>query len=112
MHCAAVGYLWLTHWRFTSAAALFLAGVSVLLISLISPLDTLGDTYLFSVHMIQHLLLSYRAAFTPAGHACVVLSGTAVEARPRRGRARAGSPGCGLGARIGDYVGVASARVI
>src|SRR4051794_36169495 len=48
-----MGYLWLTHWRLTFAAALFLAGVFVLLISLISPLDTLGDTYLFSVHMIQ-----------------------------------------------------------
>ncbi len=38
-------------------AAAFLAGVLLLLLALISPLDTLGDRYLFSVHMAQHLLL-------------------------------------------------------
>ena len=32
-------------------------GVAVLLVALVSPLDALGDTYLFSAHMIQHLLL-------------------------------------------------------
>lgn len=37
--------------------AVFLSGVLVLLIALVSPLDTLGDTYLFSAHMAQHLLL-------------------------------------------------------
>jgi cytochrome c oxidase assembly factor CtaG len=36
---------------------LFVAGVLVLLLALVSPLDTLGDTYLFSAHMAQHLLL-------------------------------------------------------
>jgi cytochrome c oxidase assembly factor CtaG len=35
----------------------YLAGVLVLLFALVSPLDTLGDTYLFSAHMVQHLLL-------------------------------------------------------
>ena len=35
----------------------FLAGVAVLCLSLISPLDPLGDQYLFSAHMLQHLLL-------------------------------------------------------
>jgi cytochrome c oxidase assembly factor CtaG len=39
--------------RFT----LFASGLVVLLLSLVSPLDTLGDRYLFSVHMLQHLLL-------------------------------------------------------
>jgi len=38
-------------------AASFLAGVAVLFLALNSPLDVLGDTYLFSAHMIQHLLL-------------------------------------------------------
>jgi len=32
-------------------------GVLTLLLALVSPLDTLGDTYLFSAHMAQHLLL-------------------------------------------------------
>src|SRR5690349_14485397 len=35
----------------------FGAGVLLLLLALISPLDALGDTYLFSAHMVQHLLL-------------------------------------------------------
>lgn len=35
----------------------FIAGVLVLCLSLVSPLDPLGDTYLFSAHMVQHLLL-------------------------------------------------------
>lgn len=34
-----------------------LAGLVVLLFALVSPLDTLGDEYLFSAHMVQHLLL-------------------------------------------------------
>jgi cytochrome c oxidase assembly factor CtaG len=40
-----------------SHAGWFVAGVSVMLFALISPLDTLGDEYLFSAHMFQHLLL-------------------------------------------------------
>lgn len=39
------------------AAGCFLAGVNVLLLSLISPLDVLSDEYLFSAHMLQHMLL-------------------------------------------------------
>lgn len=38
-------------------ALYFFAGVVVLLFAQASPLDALGDTYLFSAHMIQHLLL-------------------------------------------------------
>jgi cytochrome c oxidase assembly factor CtaG len=38
-------------------AVAFVSGVLVLLLSLVSPLDTLGDVYLFSAHMAQHLLL-------------------------------------------------------
>ena len=36
----------------------FLAGWVTLALSLISPLDTLGDEYLFSAHMIQHMLVA------------------------------------------------------
>jgi len=35
----------------------YMAGVVVLLLALVSPLDTLGDRYLFSAHMAQHMLL-------------------------------------------------------
>jgi len=40
-----------------SRAAAFLTSLGVLLFALISPLDVVGDTYLLSAHMIQHLLL-------------------------------------------------------
>jgi putative membrane protein len=37
---------------------LFITAQVVLILALISPLDDLGDEYLFSAHMIQHLLLA------------------------------------------------------
>jgi putative membrane protein len=37
--------------------ALFTGGVAWLLLALVSPIDVLGDEYLFSAHMLQHLLL-------------------------------------------------------
>jgi len=40
----------------------FSQGVLVLLLALASPLDDLADHYLFSAHMIQHLLLTLVAA--------------------------------------------------
>ena len=57
--CAAlaVGYLALVRFHPTRRALVFLAGVLVLLAALVSPLDSLSDTYLFSAHMLQHLLL-------------------------------------------------------
>jgi putative membrane protein len=42
--------------------ACFSSGVLVLSLALATPLDTLGDTYLFTAHMIQHLLLTLFAA--------------------------------------------------
>lgn len=41
-------------WRHLLA---WMAGVAVLLLALVSPLDPLSDEYLFSAHMVQHLLL-------------------------------------------------------
>src|SRR5579859_4870679 len=35
----------------------FYAGIALALIALASPLDTIGDQYLFTAHMLQHLLL-------------------------------------------------------
>lgn len=58
-----VGCLGLAIWylaarpRSLRSAVLFLLGDLVLLLSLISPIDPLGDQYLFSAHMLQHLLL-------------------------------------------------------
>jgi putative membrane protein len=57
------GCLALIAWHFAAAprlvryAAPFLLGVLILCLALISPIDPLGDAYLFSAHMLQHLLL-------------------------------------------------------
>ena len=50
-------YLRVTHFRASRHLFFYSTGIAVLLLSLISPLDALGDEYLFSAHMIQHLLL-------------------------------------------------------
>lgn len=50
-------YFWAVRFRKAKHTIYFVAGVSVMLLALVSPIDTLGDTYLFSVHMLQHLLL-------------------------------------------------------
>src|SRR5215470_7578916 len=56
--CAALlAAYWLANRTDLSRAKWFVAGVAVMLFALISPLDTLGDEYLFSAHMMQHLLL-------------------------------------------------------
>ncbi|MFY9907056.1 MAG: cytochrome c oxidase assembly protein [Terriglobales bacterium] len=57
--CAALllAYFAALRFRFPKSAWYFMAGVIVLLLALVSPLDTLGDSYLFSAHMLQHILL-------------------------------------------------------
>jgi cytochrome c oxidase assembly factor CtaG len=42
-------------------AAFFVTGVALMFLALVSPLDTLGDDYLFSAHMLQHILLNMVA---------------------------------------------------
>ena len=46
-----------TRFKFTKLSALFIIGIALYVLALISPLDYLGRTYLFSAHMIQHILL-------------------------------------------------------
>src|SRR5258708_6787156 len=36
----------------------FMLGVLIMFLALVSPLDALGDDYLFSAHMVQHLCLT------------------------------------------------------
>ena len=63
-------YVALYAWRFTQArkeaggrgagwkqALAFGASVFVLLVAVVSPVDRLGEDYLFSAHMVQHILL-------------------------------------------------------
>src|SRR3954462_9267460 len=43
-------------------AAAFAAAMLALLAALVSPIDALGEDYLFSAHMVQHILLGDIAA--------------------------------------------------
>lgn len=54
----AAGYFALVRQRGFRRTPCFLAGVLVLLLDLVSPLDTLADRYLFSAHVAQHFLLA------------------------------------------------------
>lgn len=51
------GYLVVIKFKWRGRAWLFGTGVGLLFLALESPLHTLADTYLFSAHMIQHILL-------------------------------------------------------
>ena len=42
----------------TSQTVSFLLGMFIMFLALVSPLDELGDSYLFSAHMVQHLFLT------------------------------------------------------
>jgi len=57
--CAALffAYLWVVRFRMDRKTALFGSGVLLMLLTLIGPLDFLGDDYLFSAHMMEHILL-------------------------------------------------------
>lgn len=62
LYCYALGPY---HRQYYSAIPLkrgqtvaFFLGVGIMLLALISPLDALGDDYLFSAHMLQHLCLT------------------------------------------------------
>lgn len=60
--CAALlAAYYATHRGNLSRARWFVAGVAAMMFALISPLDALGDEYLFSAHMLQHLMLELAA---------------------------------------------------
>lgn len=52
-----VAYAAAARFKFSTRAWSYLAGVIVLLLALVSPLEALSDIYLFSAHMLQHILL-------------------------------------------------------
>lgn len=55
------GYLAAVRFRRDRKTLLFAAGVVVMFLALVSPLDVLSDNYLFSAHMLQHILLDLMA---------------------------------------------------
>jgi cytochrome c oxidase assembly factor CtaG len=52
-----VAYAVAARFKFSKRALLYLAGIVILLLTLVSPLDVLSDIYSFSAHMLQHMLL-------------------------------------------------------
>ena len=58
--CAALatGYIAIVRKRRFHRSPYFLVGVALLLLDLVSPIDTLADGYLFSMHIVQHFLLA------------------------------------------------------
>lgn len=54
----AAAYLALARRRTSLQTLSFVSATFLLLIDLVSPLDTLADTYLFSAHVVQHFLLA------------------------------------------------------
>jgi cytochrome c oxidase assembly factor CtaG len=58
--CAAltIGYVVAARKRGLGRMPYFLGGVVLLLLDLVSPIDTLGDHYLLSAHIVQHFVLS------------------------------------------------------
>jgi putative membrane protein len=54
----AIGYIAIARARCLRRMPYFLAGVALLLLDLVSPIDTLGDRYLLSAHIVQHFLLA------------------------------------------------------
>jgi putative membrane protein len=55
-------YLWRARNAPRRKQLTFTAGVVIIAVALLSPLDDLADHYLFSAHMVQHLLLTLGAA--------------------------------------------------
>ncbi len=55
-------YLFWVRFSWNRKTVLFLCGQGILFLALVSPIASIGESYLFSVHMIQHLLLTLVAA--------------------------------------------------
>ena len=52
-------YLWARKFQFDWKTYSFLLAIVLLWLGLMSPLDELGDQYLFSAHMLQHMILEF-----------------------------------------------------
>jgi cytochrome c oxidase assembly factor CtaG len=50
-------YFYANRFKFDGKALAYTSGVLCLFLALCSPIDTLGDDYLFSAHMLQHMML-------------------------------------------------------
>jgi putative membrane protein len=54
-------YLAFVRFKFDQKTVNFTLGVLVIFLALVSPVDTIGEDYLFSAHMVQHMMLGMIA---------------------------------------------------
>lgn len=52
-----LAYLWMVQFSMNKKTTFFAWGVVLMLLTLVGPLDFFGDKYLFSAHMLEHILL-------------------------------------------------------
>lgn len=50
-------YLFAARFKFNRKTVIFTLGMLVLFLALVSPVDVLGEDYLFTLHMVQHIML-------------------------------------------------------
>ena len=62
MAIGMVLYLWGVRLQWNRQTVLFVSGNLIIMAALVSPIANIGETYLFSIHMLQHLLLTLVAA--------------------------------------------------
>jgi cytochrome c oxidase assembly factor CtaG len=54
-------YFFAVRFKLNRKSCLYTLGVLVIFLALVSPLDALGDDYLFSAHMVQHMMIGLVA---------------------------------------------------
>ena len=57
-----ITYLYAVHFKLTKQSLCFFSGVALIIVCVASPLHFLGENYLFSAHMVSHVLLLLIAA--------------------------------------------------
>lgn len=103
--CAAAAAAWAAgaRPRERGHAACFVGGLGTLLLALTSPLDVLSDAYLFSAHMLQHVLLTFVAPpLLLAGVPAAAWRRLLARRVPRAVERVLGAPAIALGLALGD----------
>ena len=52
-----LGYVWICRGKFTARAWFFVAGMVTFMLAMLSPVEALANEYLFTAHMVQHMVL-------------------------------------------------------
>ncbi len=52
-----LGYVWICRGKFTKRSWFFVAGMVIFMLAMLSPVEALANEYLFTAHMVQHMVL-------------------------------------------------------